>query len=69
MKLSKRLTLKQWEAATEAIAHAQADAEVLSSTKDPSAKELLLGVEVLKELVGMHLPAHVYRVRKEEEEE
>lgn len=65
MKLSEQLTLKQWGAANVAIAHAEADAEAWESTKDPAAKELRLGVEVLKKLVGMHLPAHVYRVRNE----
>jgi hypothetical protein len=65
MKLSERLTLKQWSAANVAIAHAEADAEDWESTKDPAAKELRQGVEVLKELVAMHLPSNIYRVRKE----
>jgi hypothetical protein len=57
MSKAKRLTEKQWLNAVDALAHAEADAEVWESDSDPGAKDLRAGCKVVKKLIDAHRPA------------
>ena len=52
----KRLTVAQWAAAVDALCHAESDYESWTSDGDPSAKELLKGIRVLRMLIDDRRP-------------
>ena len=52
----KRLTVAQWAAAVDALRHVEADYECWTSDGDPSAKELLKGIRVLRMLIDDRRP-------------
>ena len=57
MATPRRLTVAQWEAARNALRHAEADYECWESDGDPSAKRLLKGIRVIRMLIDDRRPS------------
>lgn len=55
--LNRRLTVRQWQDAVDAMRHAEADWECWEADGDPSAKALLRGISVLRRLIDDRRPS------------
>ena len=64
-KSSRRLTVRQWRDAVDAIRHVVADWETWESDSDPSAKDLLRGINVLRRLVDDRRPSEDWETLSE----
>lgn len=64
-KSSRRLTVRQWRDAVAAIRHVVADWETWESDSDPSAKDLLRGINVLRRLVDDRRPSEDWETLSE----
>lgn len=64
----RRLTAKQWEYAVNALRHAEADCECWESDNDPSAKDLLKGIKVLRRLIDDRRPSEDWDQLTQEDE-
>lgn len=62
---NRRLTVRQWQDAVAAIGHVVFDWEVWESDSDPSAKDLLRGINVLRRLVDDRRPSEDWETLSE----
>ena len=56
-KTIRRLTVKQWSHAVDALRHVEADWECWEADSDPSAKALFVGIKVLRRLIDDRRPS------------
>lgn len=56
-KVMRRLTVNEWSHAVDALRHVESDWECWESDSDPSAKQLLVGIKVLRRLIDDRRPS------------